>query len=366
MRIMLTNTPFETNHSHVILLIALGLAALACYLLIAPYLQPILIAFIFALIFYPVHKWIVLHVRGRENLAALLSCLLLTFIIELPLFFTLLAILRQGVIYSRRVYDWLSGGGLDALMAHPWIVGLLSQLKEWMPHSPFSSREITQRLMEAASSLGGNVVNLSAKLASDVTGFFVSFLLMLFVFFFVLRDYDRIFSFVRHAIPLSRSQEDILLAKIHDVTKSALLGSLLTAVSQGIAGGVALSLAGFPGLFWGTIMAFTSLIPFIGTAMIWLPAAIYLLVTGDWGWGVFLILWGFLVVGAIDNFLRPLFMQGSSAMSTVLIFFALLGGIHVFGLIGLLYGPIIFAVTLALFRMYEQEFQTFLDYQDRH
>ena len=100
--------------------------------------------------------------------------------------------------------------------------------------------------------------------------------------------------------------------------------------------------------------------------MIWLPAAIYLLVTGDWGWGLFLILWGFLVVGAIDNFLRPLFMQGSSAMSTVLIFFSLLGGIHAFGLIGLLYGPIIFAVTLALFRMYEQEFQAFLDYQDRH
>lgn len=360
------NTSFETDHGHIILLIALGLAVLACYLLIAPYLQPILIAFIFALIFHPIHTWIVGQVRGRENLAALLSCLLLTFIIELPLFFTLLAILRQGVIYSRQAYDWLSGGGLDTLMAQPWVVWALAQWQKWMPHSPFSAQEITQRLMEAASSLGGNVVNLSAKWAGDITGFIISFLLMLFVFFFVLRDYDRIFAFVRHAVPLSRSQEDILLTKVHDVTKSALLGSLLTAISQGIAGGIALSLAGFPGLFWGTIMAFTSLIPFIGTALIWLPAALYLLFTGDWGWGVFLILWGVLVVGAIDNFLRPLFMQGSSAMSTVLIFFSLLGGIHAFGLIGLLYGPIIFAVTLALFQMYEQEFQSFLDYQDRH
>jgi predicted PurR-regulated permease PerM len=103
----------------------------------------------------------------------------------------------------------------------------------------------------------------------------------------------------------------------------------------------------------------------VGTALIWLPAALYLIVTGDWGWGMFLILWGILVVGSIDNFLRPFFMQGSSSMNTVLVFFSLLGGIHAFGLMGLLYGPIIFAVTLVLFRLYEQEFREFLEQQDR-
>jgi predicted PurR-regulated permease PerM len=104
----------------------------------------------------------------------------------------------------------------------------------------------------------------------------------------------------------------------------------------------------------------------VGTALIWLPAAIYLMITGDWGWGIFLVIWGVAVVGSIDNFLRPLFMQGSSSMSTVIIFFSLLGGIHAFGLMGLLYGPIIFTITLVLFRLYEQEFQGFLDYQDRN
>jgi predicted PurR-regulated permease PerM len=112
-------------------------------------------------------------------------------------------------------------------------------------------------------------------------------------------------------------------------------------------------------------MAFASLIPVVGTALVWLPAALYLMLTGDSGWGVFLIAWGVVMVGSVDNFLRPLFMQGGSAMNTVSIFFALLGGIHLFGLMGLLYGPLIFAVTLVLFRLYEQEFAAFLDYQDR-
>ena len=96
-----------------------------------------------------------------------------------------------------------------------------------------------------------------------------------------------------------------------------------------------------------------------------MPAALYLVFTGDYFWAAFLALWGVIVVGSIDNFLRPLFMQGAS-MNTVVVFFSLLGGLQVFGLMGLIYGPLIFAVTLVLFRLYESEFADFLDSQDRH
>lgn len=362
----MSTPPFQSNYNHTILLIALGLAVLACYLLIRPYLEPLLIALIFGLLFHPLHQWIAGKVAQRPNLAALLSCMVLTFIILLPTFAILMAILRQGAIYSSSVYQWVNTGGIEHVLADPWVHGIVLRLKEWLPEDILDPVRMNQEMIQAASGLGKNVVNLSARLVGNITGFLVSFALMLVVLFFVLRDYDRIFTFVRHAVPLSRSQEDMLLNEILDVSKSALLGSFLTAVSQGIAGGLAFWIVGFPALFWGTIMAFTSLIPVIGTAAVWLPAAIYLLITGAWGGGIFLILWGVLVVGSIDNFLRPLFMQGSSSMHTIIIFFALLGGIHAFGLAGLLYGPIIFAVTLVLFRLYEQEFKAFLDYQDRH
>jgi predicted PurR-regulated permease PerM len=311
------------------------------------------------------HRWIEQRVGQRPNLTALISCSLLTFIIVLPLLLILLAILRQGVVYSNTLYDWVNGGGPQALLTDPWLTHRIGQLKHWLPEGLLDPNRLAEQLMGVVSGLGKDIVNLGAQLAGDVTGFLVGIFLMLFVLFFALRDHDRIIAFIRHALPLSRSQEDVLLTRILEVSKSALLGSLLTAITQGAVGGIGLWLAGFPGLFWGSVMAFASLIPVVGTALVWLPAALYSILTGAWGWGVFLIAWGVLMVGSIDNFLRPLFMQGGSSMNTVSIFFALLGGIQLFGLMGLLYGPIIVAVTLVLFRLYEQQFEKFLDYQDR-
>ena len=111
-------------------------------------------------------------------------------------------------------------------------------------------------------------------------------------------------------------------------------------------------------------MAFASLIPFVGTALIWVPAALFLFFTGQTEWGIFMLFWGVIVVGSIDNFLRPMFMQGAS-MNTVVVFFSIIGGLQLFGLAGLIYGPIIFSITLVFFRLYESEFSEFLDAQDR-
>ncbi len=122
--------------------------------------------------------------------------------------------------------------------------------------------------------------------------------------------------------------------------------------------------AGFPGLFWGTMMGFASFIPVVGTALIWVPAVAYLFLTGDTTWAIFLTVWSVAVVGSIDNLLRPFLMQGSAGMNTLMIFFSLLGGIQLFGLIGLVYGPLIFAIAIVLFNIYEEEFHSFLDNQD--
>jgi predicted PurR-regulated permease PerM len=112
-------------------------------------------------------------------------------------------------------------------------------------------------------------------------------------------------------------------------------------------------------------MAFASLIPLVGTALIWVPAAGYLFISGEWGYGIFMVTWCAVVVGMIDNFVRPLFMQGAADMSTLLIFFAILGGINYFGLIGLLYGPLIFGLAMVFLHIYNLEFGSFLNNQDR-
>ncbi|MCM2678333.1 AI-2E family transporter [Echinimonas agarilytica] len=340
------------------------LAVYACYVLVTPYLEPIILAILFGLMMVPMNVWLTRKLGDSPNLAAVLSCIIVTFVILLPAFGVVAAIIQQGISYTIDLKSWVDSGGIETVLSHPWVSIIKAKLAVILPDDLLENDNIRTQIMSVATNAGKGFVGVSTGVLGSITHFVVQMLLMLFVLFFVLRDHDKLVDFVRHALPLSRSQEDALIDEIQAVSKSALLGTVLTALTQGAIGGFAMWLAGFPGLFWGTMMAFASLIPVVGTALIWLPAAIFLLIDGDTGWGIFLIVWGVVVVGSIDNFVRPMFMQGAGSMNTVVIFFSLLGGLHVFGLMGLLYGPLIFAITLVLFHLYETECKHFLDRQD--
>ncbi|OEF22628.1 AI-2E family transporter [Vibrio rumoiensis] len=355
---------FKISPTHWVLVIALLFAAYACYLLITPYLNSIIMAFIISLLIYPLHEKLEQRWPKHRNTSAFVSCLLLTFVIVIPLLAIFAAIIQQGAHFSQTVYAWATDGGIQTVLNHPYIAKGLSIVNQYLPFDNISPQEIAQRAAKFISQFGSILVSISAGILGDATNFLMNFFLMLFVLFFLLRDNEKLVNGMRHILPLSRSQEDRLLSEIQDVSKSAILGSFLTAIAQAIAGGFALWLVGLPGLFWGTMMGAASFIPVVGTALVWVPAAIYLLLTGDIGWAIFLIVWGVAVIGSIDNIIRPLLMQGSAGMDTLMIFFALLGGIQLFGLIGLIYGPLIFAITMVLFKMYEEEFKAFLTSQD--
>lgn len=355
---------FEFKIHHWILISALILAMIGVFLLVRPYLNPIIMAFILSLLCLPAHNWIDRKLDNKPNTAALLSCLLLTVIIVIPFGLFANAIAQQATVFSKTAYEWVNLGKAQASLDHPLVQRIISAINRVYPFEDINTEMILQQAGGAFSKLGTGVLNISAKLVGNVTQVLTNFMLMLFVLFFLLRDHDFLVEKMRHVIPLSRTQEDRLLDEIENVAKSAILGSFVTAVVQGIVGGFAMWLVGLPGLFWGMMMGFCSFIPMVGTALIWIPAAIYLFVIDQWQWGIFLIVWGVLVIGSIDNFVRPLVMQGNSGMNTLLIFFSLIGGVHLFGLLGLIYGPLIFGLTLAIFSLYEIEFEDFLKHQD--
>ncbi|RLA46368.1 MAG: AI-2E family transporter [Gammaproteobacteria bacterium] len=358
------NRFFEERSNQLILLGFLAVSLYASYWLIKPFLQPIILAMLVGMLASPSHDWLVTKLNGRKNSAALISTLVLALVFLIPALLVLVAILKQGVSYSAVVREWATGDNIHQLLNRPFMLNVKEWLGRVLPPNVLDPETIRSQALTSARVVGKNFAGVSTAMLGSLTAFMIDFMLLLFALFFVLRDHDKLIAFIRHALPLSRSQEDMLLQEVKDVSKSALLGSLLTAVTQGIVGGFGLWLAGFPALFWGAIMAVASLIPVVGTALIWVPAAIYLFVTGETGWAIFMMIWGVVAVGSIDNFLRPLFMQGA-LMTTVVVFFSLLGGLHVFGLIGVIYGPIIFSITLVFFKMYESEFANFLDSQDR-
>jgi predicted PurR-regulated permease PerM len=354
---------FEGGAHRVVLLIFLAVALYGCYWMVKPFLQPIIMAILIGLLAYPAHERLVSLLRGRKTIASLISCLALLLIILLPTLALLVAVLKQGLSYSVVVREWATSENIHQLMADPWLHEAQLRVTQVLPEGALDPDNIRAKALAAAGEMGRQFAGISTSILGSMTRFVVNFLLLLFVLFFVLRDHQKLIAFLYRALPLARSEEETLFDEVQTVTKSALMGSLLTAVAQGFVGGFGLWLAGFPGVFWGAVMAFTSLIPLVGTALIWVPAALYLGFTGELGWAGFLVMWGVVVTGSIDNFLRPLLMQGAS-MSTVVVFFSIIGGLQVFGLIGLIYGPLMFSLALVLFKLYENAFSDFLNSQD--
>ncbi|MDA9556766.1 AI-2E family transporter [Vibrio sp.] len=363
---MLKNTILSSNR---ILVIALLAFCIASFYLISGFWHPIAMAFILSLLLYPQHKKVEAKFGRSKNIAALISCLLLTFVIVLPFLMIFTVILKQASESFVNLTQWVSDGNLEALFQHPFVNNLMHLINNYLPFQSITQESITEKLSEVVSEDGASFIgSAGAQILSDIGQFFSDFFLMLFVLFFLLRDHDKIIETIRHVLPLSRSQEDMLLSEIEVVANSAILGSFLTAIAQGIAGGFAMWLAGFQGFFWGTMIGFASFVPVIGTALIWIPATIVLVLIGETGWATFLAIWSIFIVGSIDNLLRPFLMQGqgNAGMDTLMIFISLLGGLQAFGLSGLIYGPLIFAITLVLFKIYEIEFKGFLDSQDKN
>jgi predicted PurR-regulated permease PerM len=364
---------YQLNHGHYFLFFLLFVSIFTCYKILKPYLNPIILATILAILVKPIYQKLARFFGGRRNLAAFLTCTLLTLVVVLPLAFMLIALIQQGIQSFNAIYDWIAAGKYKALGESTWVVSIttivqkyLPDIQKFFPDFDLNSIRIDRILLQASSTVGRKLLNQSGQLFGNITILIGQFFLMLFAFFFIVRDQDKMFDAILHLVPLSASHEKQILEKIKSVAQSALFGTLITAIAQGFAGGIAFHIADLPGFFWGTAMAFASLIPVIGTALIWIPAAFYLFLSGHWGYSLFIVLWCAIVVGMIDNFVRPLFMKGSGeTMSTLLIFLSIIGGINYFGLIGLLYGPLIIGLTIVLLYIYSLEFKSFLNQQDK-
>ena len=358
-------------NTHYFLLFLMAVVFAGCFSIIRPYIHTVLLAAILAIVVAPIHRWIEKKIGNRSNLAAFVSCLLLTTVVVIPLVLLLFSLIQQGVNSFNAMYDWIAAGKYRAIMEHPrtiklygWLNNHLPDIKRIFPDLNLASLQVDKLVMDTTATLGKSLLNQGGHVMGNIGSFVGKFCLMIFTFFFLVRDEAQILNRLLHLIPLSRSQEARIIDKIKEIAKSAMLGTFVTALAQGVAGGVAFYICSLPGLFWGMVMAFASLIPVVGTALIWIPAALYLLISGSPWLALFMVIWCALVVGGIDNFLRPLFMQGGAEMNTLLIFFSILGGINSFGLMGLLYGPLLFGLALVLLYIYSVEFKIFLSGQD--
>jgi predicted PurR-regulated permease PerM len=342
------------------LLVMLLFSLLLALIILRPFAQPIILAIFLATLSHPIHARLVRVFKGKEIPAALVVVFLITFLIIIPIILFLGALFTQGVDSVNRVDAWIREGNFQQLMDSPRIGGYIAWLEQNLSFIDLEQMDVQGNLMQLSKKSGQVLLSRGAGLLGNITGVVAKFFIMIFVAFFLIKDGERMIVRIKHLSPLRESQEEQILDRVKTVARSVLIGSFSTAVLQGFVGGVGLAIVGIPALFWGAVMGMASLIPVVGTSLIWVPSVIYLVILGHWGSAVFLTLWCMLFVGSIDNFIRPYLMKGQAQMSPFFIFLAIIGGVRVFGLIGVLYGPLIISFATIMLYIYSVEFEQML------
>ncbi|MEZ4417239.1 MAG: AI-2E family transporter [Gemmatimonadota bacterium] len=356
-----TNPEQERFRKRALLLLVVGVTLLFLAV-IRPFIVSVLLAAIFAGMFHGVYRWFVERVKGRTRTASALTVLLVFLLIVLPAtgFFTLVASQAVGVADSAR--PWIEEqinqpGGVEAFLDRIPLLDRLGFLGSLLPDRD----QVIEKLGEAASFMGSFLVSSLATVTKGTLNVVLQLFIVLYAMFFFLLDGRRTLDRILYFIPLSPDDEEQLVERFVSVTRATLKGSLVIGILQGALAGVAFWIAGIQGAaFWGTVMVVLSVIPGVGAALVWVPAVLYLLATGAVGTGVALGIWCAVVVGTIDNFLRPRLVGRDTKMSDLMILLSTLGGIVLFGAIGFILGPIVAAVFVTVWDLYGQTFSEIL------
>jgi predicted PurR-regulated permease PerM len=315
--------------------------------ILAPFFEAILWAIILAVLFAPLQRWLRARLGGRHNVAALLSLLVILLMVILPVALVATAFLGE----LRTAYGMFQAGELEVSAYLERMQGILpgwitNQLIE-MGLADMAG--IRQTVAGALAKAGQYIASRALVIGENTFAFILNSFIMLYLLFFLLRDGGRLALRIRDAIPLDVELQGMLAGKFAEVIRATVKGSVVVALIQGALGGLIFWLLGIhAAVLWGVVMAFLSLVPAVGASLIWAPAAVYLIATGEIGQGVILITFGVLVIGLVDNFLRPILVGKSTRMPDFLVLISTLGGIAVLGISGFVTGPLIAALFIAV------------------
>lgn len=322
------------------------------YMILQPFAEILLASAMLAVSFFPLYSWIHSKLRNSD-LAALACVLFVALIILAPL--TLL-----GTVVAREVAATYGGlqrqsaeqGGWAAYLSHA-----TAAPAEWISaRTGVPADEIKAVVAERGQVVAGRLVSWTGRLFGNITTTLTDILLTLIVTFFLFPIGARFGIHLHEYLPIARDRLDLILATLKSAIVANLYGMVAVAASQGALVGLGFALTGLSSpVFWGVVAAFASLIPFIGTALVVGPAVLVLAFAGSYGKAVFLLVWGIVIVGMSDNFVRPMVLKKGIEMSTLAIFLSLLGGVQAFGFMGLFAGPVILTMAFVMLKILNEE-----------
>jgi predicted PurR-regulated permease PerM len=312
------------------------------YLILRPFLTPIGWAFVFSIVFFPMHRFLLRFLKW-DSLAAAATAVMVCVLILGPFsYFTYLLTAELSNVSVQPV----NIKGMTKILTHPAIA---PALKKGLAFLDLSQSQLQASLVKAISNAGQKLLEYIPGGLGDVAGAAVHFALMAFALFFFLRDGPQFLARIGDFVPFSTKNKERLTVQVKDIVVSTIYGGIIVAIIQGLIGGLIFALLSIHSpVLWGIGISIASFLPIVGASIVWVPAVIFLLIKGALLKAVILGIVGAFGISMVDNIMRPVIMRGRLRMPLLAIFFSVLGGIEVFGLIGLVMGPLVLAVFVSV------------------
>ena len=342
------SAPSLEDRAFLVLVVAVSLAF---GWILWPFFGAVLWGTVLAILFAPLYRRLSTSMRQRRNLAALTTLAIVLVMVILPLSLIVAALVQEAAsVYAKIQSRDLSLGQYfqevyDALPA--WATGLLGRFE--LTHLGAVQERLSASLMQGSQFLAAQAITIG----QNTFQFFVKFFLMVYLLFFLLRDGEMLARRAKEAIPLRAEHQRALFEKFTVVIRATVKGNIVVALLQGALGGLIFWILGIhAALLWAALMAILSLLPAVGAGLVWLPVAVYLLATGAVWQGVVLIAYGVLVIGLVDNVVRPILVGQDTKLPDYVVLITTLGGLAIFGINGFVIGPVIAAMFIAVWDIF--------------
>lgn len=343
-------TSAEAFYARTFALLALLVLGLLVYQILLPLFAPLAWALFIAFLIHPVHRWLARRMRGRSDLSAALLTIATLLLLAGPLTALGAAFAAQAahlLQFAQQIAADHKPSQLSDLASYP----VLGPLLEWLQVTfDVSLEQIQGWAIQAARTALGFIASLGREVFFGALGAVVGFILMMFILFFTIRDWQEMIGTLHQLIPMPVEPKKRLFDHLAAVTRAIVYGTGVTSLIQGALVGIGFALVGLPSpVVFGALAAFLAVVPLAGTPLVWVPAVVYLALQDRWGAALFLLIWG-TVVATLDNVLRPILVSGRAEVGTLTVFIGVLGGVLAFGSIGVIAGPLVLALVVALIR----------------
>lgn len=330
-----------------------GLILLLGVVIYIPFIEPIAWAIILALFFYPVYKRFAAFCRGYNAFAAIGMCIIITAFIIIPVFVLLGSLMSEAIKVYTEVMNYVQSGHFTIIpdnsrfpMLHTAVIKIMETLK-------IKEQAINDTIVGMSQNMGNFFLKQGTTLFKNIAVIIFKSALMLVTLFYLFTDGKKMLDSFKDLLPMNDIAAGNFIQLTSDVLSATLYGNVLTAAIQAGVGFAILWALDFSApLLWGLILGLGTFIPIVGTAIVWFPATVYLFFGGFYLKGVILLLFSVLVISQIDYFLRPWLISGRTQLHSMFLFFSILGGLHLLGLIGLILGPILTALCMSILKIY--------------